>query len=415
MTKNTASPRVIELLVEFAPPLASVILMIFGSAFYTTFLSLYLHDTGYTSNQIGYIQSAYFLGVLIGGFQMEKIIDRIGHIQSLAVFGSLATFSTLSQALVQNFFSWCLFRFCVGVSLAALYVVIESWMLYRTEAKTRGLVLSLYMVSLYASQSVSQQLLTYIDIHSSSPYIISGIFTSLSVIPVGLSRFRVEKSHDHPPLSFAQLIKSSPFGFSGCLIAGLLLSCVYTFYPLYSASINVPSQYSMSIIIAGGVVLQIPIGRLSDYYERRKVLFFTVLACFLLVFTGTFFNMFSVNTVMLITFFMGGFLFTLYPLCITQVCDHVDHVHVTRATALLLVAYGFGSVLGPIISSEVIEIMTIDGLFYYLTLLLAVLIVIGLYSIVKRPVVPLDDQGDFVPVPSTTAMITELDPRAETD
>lgn len=404
---------IIKLAVSFFPPLASVVLMIFGSAFYTTFLSLYLDSQGYSRNDIGIVQSAYFLGVLVGGFQMEKFINRVGHVQALAVFGSVATTSTLAQAFCQNFYALCILRFAVGLSLAALYIVIESWMLYRSSVKTRGVILSLYMISLYTAQSASQQLLSYIEMNSLTPYILSAIFTSLSVIPVGLTTFRVEKSSEHSPLSFAEIAKSSPFGFSGCLISGLLLSALYSFFPIYSKSIGIPSQYLMSLIIAGGVTLQLPIGKLSDYFERRRVLLTTVAIAALLSFSGLFFGSFSTELIVAVTFLLGGFLFTLYPLSITQVCDHLDSSHVTTATALLLVAYGFGSVIGPIASSILIEIWSIEALFLYFGALLLLLTAVGTYSTLVRPIVPLVDQMDFMPLPSNTTIGAELDPRGD--
>lgn len=407
------SLKLFKLAISFFPPLASVILMIFGSAFYTTFISLHLDSIGYSRNDIGIVQSAYFLGVLVGGFQMEKFINRVGHIQALAVFGSVATTSTLAQALYPNFYALCFFRFAVGLSLAALYIVIESWMLYNSCNKTRGLILSLYMISLYTAQSASQQLLSFIDLQSFTPYILSAIFTSLSVIPVGLSTFRVEKSHDHKPLSFTDIARSSPFGFAGCLISGLLLSALYSFFPIFSESIGIPSQTLMSLIIAGGVTLQLPIGKLSDYFERRRVLLITVLIAALLSTLGIFFSSFSTVQVLIITFLLGGFLFTLYPLSITQVCDHLDSAHVTTATAMLLIAYGSGSVVGPIASSLLIELFSINALFLYFAVLLFILTLVGTYSTLRRPIVPLVDQTDFVPLPSNTTVGVELDPRAE--
>ena len=410
---NQDSFSLIKLIIKFLAPLSSVALMIFGSAFYTTFLSIFLDSEGYTRKEIGFIQSAFFLGMLLGAFQMEKLIKRVGHIQALTVFGSLATCSTLLQAMYQTFPSWIVLRFIFGLSLAALYIVIESWMLFYSKPQTRGAILSLYMICLYASQSVSQQVLSLVDIHSFTPFLISALFTSLSVIPVGLSTNRITLPASHETIGFFHIIKVSPFGVAGCFISGLILSALYSFFPIYSVSRHIPSENLMSITIAGGVLLQLPIGRLSDYFERRKTLLIIVIIALLLSLLGFFYNDASTASILVLSFLVGGFLFTLYPLSITQVCDHLDHSHITTATALLLISYGFGSVLGPVTSSKVIEVFGINALFLYFSILLGALGLVGVASAIKRPIVPLDEQTDFLPLTNVTPVAYEMDPRSE--
>lgn len=412
---NGSPLNFIRLIINFSAPLSSVALMVFGSAFYTTFLSLFLDSEGYTRGQIGFIHSAFFFGMLLGAFQMEKLIKRVGHIQALAVFGSLATCSTLLQAMSQTLPSWIFLRFLFGLSLAALYIVIESWMLYFSSVKTRGVILSLYMICLYASQSASQQILSLVDIHSFTPFLVSALFTSLSVIPVGLSTNRITLPPSHEPIGFFHIVKLSPFGVTGCFISGLILSAMYSFYPIFAVSREIPSQDLMSITIAGGVILQWPIGKLSDYFERRKTLLATVVIALIFSFLGYIYKDAPVASVLTFSFLVGGFLFTLYPLSITQVCDHLDHSHITTATALLLISYGFGSVMGPVVSSAVVEAFGINAIFLYFTALLGILGVIGIYVTIQRPIIPLEEQTDFQPLPNVTPIACEMDPRSEND
>lgn len=403
----------LQILLEYSAPLLSVVLMIFGSSFYTTFISLFLDAQGYGRREIGYIQSSFFMGMFIGAFQMEKIIKRVGHIQALAVFGSLATSSTMLQALNQNFYSWMLLRFVSGLTMAALYIVIESWMLERSTIKTRGVVLSIYMICLYSAQSASQQILQVIDFNSFTPFLLSALFTSLSVIPVGLSTNSVVIPAVYEQMRFSSIIKASPFGVTGCLFAGVILSTVYSFFPIFSKSLGISSANLMTLTIAGGVILQWPIGKLSDFFDRRKILILVVLITLLLsivAYKSVNFNPISILTLF---FFLGGFAFTLYPLCISQVCDHLDHSQITTATALLLVAYGLGSVIGPTTSSMVVDSMGINAIFLYFCLVLGVLGVLGVVTSLKRPIVPLDKQTDFQPMPAATPVAYEMDPRGD--
>lgn len=412
---NGSPFKFFRLIIRFSAPLSSVVLMVFGSAFYTTFVSVFLQSEGYPREKIGFIHSAFFFGMFLGAFQMEKLIKKVGHIQALAVFGSLATSATLLQALCQTFPAWIFFRFLLGLSLASLYIVIESWMLYKSDLKTRGAILSIYMFCLYSAQSASQQLLSLVNINSYTPFLISAVFTSLSIIPVGLSSFRITLPTSQEKIGFFNIIKLSPFGVTGCFVSGLILSALYSFFPVFSISKNIPSQNLMSITIAGGVLLQWPIGKLSDYFERRRVLLITVVVALILSICIFIFREASITIILFLSFLIGGLLFTLYPLSITQVCDNIDHSHITRAASLLLVSYGFGSVFGPIISSVVVQTFGINSLLLYFTVLLGAFGLVGIYSTMKQPIIPLDQQTEFQSLPTVTPIAYEMDPRSEKD
>jgi len=411
--KQEEQVNLVRLLIHFSAPLASVILMIFGSAFFTTFISVYLDSYGYGKSEIGYIQSSFFLGMLVGAFQMERLIKRVGHIQALAVFGSLLTCMTLAMALYHDFATWMFLRFLSGLSMAALYIVIESWMLEESSLTTRGAILSVYMICLTSAQSASQQVLQLVEIQSYSPFLISAIFSSLSVIPVGLSTNRVIIPTGYEPVSFSDIVKTSPFGITGCFIAGIIMSTIYSFFPIFSETISIPSANLMSITIAGGVFLQWPIGKLSDYFERRRTILIVLaitLALSIIALNSQFFPAYGT---LILFFFLGGFAFTIYPLSVTQVCDHFDPAVITTAMSLLLIAFGLGSVGGPITTAYLVAEFGISSIFIYFSLLLASLLVVGAITSIQRPIVPLEEQTDFIPVPTATPVAYEMDPRGD--
>ncbi|GAB4237634.1 MAG: MFS transporter [Chlamydiales bacterium] len=403
----------LSLIKEFSSPLTSVIFMMLGSGFFQTFITLFLDVNHYSRVEIGYIHSAYYLGMLVGAFRMENFILKIGHIQTLSVFGSLATSSVILQSLMSDFWTWVIFRFVFGLSLAAIYIVIESWLLDRSKLSNRGIVLSLYMMSLYSSQAFSQQFLNHIEINSYVPFLIAAFFTSIGVIPVSLSRTRITLSEVTEKMSFSKILKISPFGVLGCLVSGVIISSVYGFFPLLAVSRGIPGGDLMFITILGGMVLQWPMGKLSDYFERRKTLLGLVILAMSFMGASFFYKGDSQLIVLTICLIIGGFSFTLYPLSITQVCDHLDQSQITTATSLMLVAYGIGSVAGPITSSAVISQFGIDSILLFFTLLLFIVSLIGIYTTIRRPIIPQEEQSAFVPLPRNTPIAYELDPRSE--
>ena len=131
-----------------AAPLISLAFLMLSNGFFLTFVSAKLHVDNYTPFQIGAIQGSYYAGFLIAALKSEKLIQRIKHIRAFSFFASIATATTLLTVFAHHISIWIVMRFIMGVCIAALYVVIESWLLILSSKKNRGLILATYMIAL---------------------------------------------------------------------------------------------------------------------------------------------------------------------------------------------------------------------------------------------------------------------------
>lgn len=88
---------------------------------------------------------------------------------------------------------------------------------------------------------------------------------------------------------------------------------------------------------------------------------------------------------------------------------------VVPASAGLLLMFGVGSVVGPVLASQVMGVLGFNGLFFYIGSIAGVLVLFTLYRMTARQAKPLEEQGAFVPMPqtATTPIALELNPRAE--
>lgn len=406
--------NIIRFILFFSVPYASTALMIFGSSFFMTFLSVFLEKEGYSRSTIGILHSAFFLGLLLGALNMKRLIQKVGPNQTLMFFGSVSTCSILLQALYPSIIIWVILRFIVGVSLSALYIIVESWILDNSTANYRGVLLSLYMLCITVSRSTSQFILSYVDIYGFTPFIVSALFTSLSTIPLGLSTPQLIHS---PPTEespkYTNIVKYSPLAASGCFISGLMLSSIYSFFPVFSISKGIPSQNLMAITLAGGIFFPWPSGLLSDFYDRRKCLILFIGVAFAFCNIGFFYEEIQDWQFLFLCFYIGGFALALYPLGVALMCDHIQESNFTNVVSFLLISFGIGSVLGPLISSVTVEMFGIDAILIYFALILAIPGGIGAYSILKRPAVAQEDKSEFLNVRHVTPVAVEIDPRGE--
>jgi MFS family permease len=391
-------------------PLASLALLVMSNSFMITYVTVRLNFLDVSDQIIGFIHSAFYAGMLIGALKSEGLICRVGHIRSFAAFSSISAISVLALALTDDRLVWVVSRFCAGFSLSALYVIIESWLLTQSTASNKGKVLSVYMLCLYSAQTLSQFFLDVIDLKTTLPFLVAAILSCLSTIPAALTYVK-EPNIDIPhKMSIKTYFKASPLGFLGCTIAGLVLSSQYSFLATYAQEHNISVSQLMGVTIFGGFVLQWPIGKISDIFDRAKVIagisFLVIIPClFIIMFPS------NIYIVLFFSFFVGGLTFTIYPVCIAQVCDHIHNVNIVNVAGVMLFSYGIGAVMGPILASMLIGAFSSGALYFYIIFCTQVLAGLGVYTALKVKPAKSDDQVSFVPVSRTTPIANILDPR----
>lgn len=396
-------------------PLLSLFIFILGSGLFTTLLTVRLHNEHASTLIIGAMTGAYYAGLAYGSFKIERYILAVGHIRAFAAFASFLTVVSLTQGLFINPWGWLVLRFLAGLATAGIFIVIESWLLSVGDASGRGKILAFYMISLYAAQALGQLMINISDPNTLTLFALIAILSSLSVIPISLTKIPAPEISEPSSLNFIKLFKASASGLLSSLCAGLILGAIYGLLPLVimqkTASTSNVGLF-MALVIFGGMFLQYPVGKLSDFIERRFILLvlsvLTVIVSFLM--TYSFDNVYLAYAV---TFLLGGLTFTLYPVSISHTCDSLDQKDIVSGTQGVLLAYSIGATIGPFIAPAFMHTTGSNGLFYYLITIGILLTLFLTWRKTQVASVP-QDEG-FMVMPQTTPITAELDPRGETE
>ena len=169
----------------------------------------------------------------------------------------------------------------------------------------------------------------------------------------------------------------------------------------------------MASVIFGGMVLQWPMGRISDRFDRRRVLAGVLAAVVAVCVAGSVaaqrdapFGAFIV-----IGMLLGGGMTTIYPICIAQAFDYLPRERYVAASSGLIMAYAVGATLGPIVSAFGIGRLGPPAFFGFIGAVLGSFAVFVLYRMTERASVPLDLQEPVVAVTRMSPAVAELDPR----
>lgn len=408
-------------LMPFIALYSATLLLLIGVGLLGTYLSLQLTIQGTSAQVIGMVMSSNFLGMLVGAFQCHKLIKSVGHIRAFTVFAALATAIVMLHGFHSSPVFWGILRFFTGLSIIGLYMVIESWLNECTSPDSRGKVLAIYMVMSYLGMAIGQQLLSFGNAYNLQILLIVGLMLVLCLVPVAITHSIHPQSPEFEHFDVVELFRKTPTGMLGCFSAGLLNSAFYAIGPVFCYKIGLTiSELSMvmTVTIFGGMLLQWPVGALSDRFDRTYVLAFlglmtTLISVAILFSAGKSYFLF----LFLMTVY-GGLLFTLYPVSVARAHDVFDIQDIVPASSALLLCYGAGATIGPILASYAMSVSdTAYGLFGYCAIVAALYASVTFYLRNRQmiTVVAAEDNTSFVIMKNSSPVAAVIDPRSEVD
>lgn len=255
--------------------LLSTALLLVGHGLQLTLLPLRANAVGMSEFIIGLSASFYFLGFVAGCLGIPRIIRRVGHIRGFAVLTAIMICAVLALEVLNTWQAWLILRFLTGAAISGLYTVIESWLNNQSTAETRGRILSIYTFVTLMGMLGGQFLINVGPADSSTPFSVAAIFLALAILPVGLTRRMAPTPVEPTQFRFGLLYQRSRSAFAGALLSGLVAGSFWSLGAVFASSNSVSTMevtWFMSAAIAGGALLQYPIGLVSDRIDRRIVL-----------------------------------------------------------------------------------------------------------------------------------------------
>lgn len=395
------------------------LMMQIGSGLLSTYLALRLGAEHVDGLWVGALMAANYFGLVLGGKIGHRLIGRVGHIRAYATCAGIVTAAVLGHGMIDWLPAWLFLRMIVGLGMMCLYMVIESWLNEQAEAKQRGAVFSGYMVASYLGLVLGQLIL--VAHPALGPELLMGVALcfALCLVPVAITR-SIHPAPMHPaPLEPRFFLKRVPQSLSTVLAAGLIIGSFYGLAPLYASQQGLPTETVGSFMgscVLAGLLVQWPLGRLSDRYDRAVLIRVFAGALALIAFPLAIMSQVPVEILFVIGFLASLMQFCLYPLAVAFSNDHVEGEHRVSLTAMLLMTYGIGASIGPLAAGVLMKMFGSNMLYAFVcsaALILALRIrpkaVTNLHQVEDAPLhhVAMPDSM------SSSPLVVALDPRVD--
>ncbi|MCS4278615.1 MFS transporter [Stenotrophomonas rhizophila] len=357
--------------------LAGVALLLTGSGLLGTLLAVRGGEAGFGAGTLGLVMSGYFAGFFIGTFFAPSLIGRIGHIRAFAFFAALAAIAVLVHPLWINPVGWGVLRILTGIALVGLYTVIESWLNAEPDPRLRSRAFSLYMVVNLSALALGQVLLMLGDAGATSMFMLTAILVCAAVLPVTATRLRPPEIPSVPRLKLARLYAMAPVATVAAGLSGLAMGAFWGLLPVYAGEIGLDGNgvaLFMLTAIAGGALLQWPLGHISDGHDRRTGLVALSLAAAGIAVVASL-PMIQVQTHLVfgLFFFYGGLAFALYPFAVAHMLDYLPREDLLSGCSSLLLVHGVGAALGPALAGAAMQRFGAPALPLYFAVVLMLL------------------------------------------
>jgi len=357
-----------------------------GIAVFVPLLSLYIKYLGGTGSEIGFIFSLFFGTMIVFGAIFGAIIDLYGHEKKLLLLGTLLTILSFygigtSHAVEQVAF----YRAMMGIGFAgfntsATVTVTRFSSKYGKEVgdytvfQALGLLVGYFLGGLFAESfgmDVAFQIIAII----ASPSIIAVAFLR----PPSKERGQESVSEK----VFLKSVKKRLLPSSSHLLSiGIILAYIAyfvrtmamsgwkAFVSIYLNSLGA-SLLLLGIIYAVSVIPQLPItplvGRLIDKFGAKKFIVLSLITtAFYIGITPLIDNYWYGLVLISLDGVIFGIMFTAVS---GYVSKYVPEENRGEAIGLIYTSFGFGGLLGPILSGILVDLFGMVAMMYFFSLL----------------------------------------------
>nr|WP_281413587.1 MFS transporter [Microvirga antarctica] len=386
-----------------------------GNGLLQALMPLRMQADGLPISAIGIVAAAYGLGFSSGCFLAPLFIRHVGYIRAFASLAAIVAVLVLAMTQAHSTLAWALLRGASGMTFACIFTVTDGWISARANSSQRGRILSIYMMCTKIALMLSPLGIAFGNIRMDGLFMAVSAVLSLSLVPIAATSTAEPPAPRTVRIRVRALFSVVPSAVIGAFAVGLINGPVIAITPVFGVSIGLSQDKAAALLFAlqaGSLLMQWPLGWLSDHSDRRIVIAGLAGATCLVSIGILLASMYEAQTLLLFAFAAwGGTALCIYSVCVAHACDIVEPDQIVSTVGTLLFSWATGVTIGPLLGAMAMDMIGPDGLFVYSAIVSIILMIFVLLRIRRRRRDPV--KGGFADIAPSSSAAVSLTPRAE--
>ncbi|MGE5681229.1 MAG: MFS transporter [Bacillota bacterium] len=307
----------------------------------------------------GLATTMLYISVVMFSSLTGRLIDRYKVKRILLLGLMIVMIGSLGLIFWRNYIILFIVRFILGIGSTFLFVSTEVLVNSISDDSNRASNISLYVVFLSIGIAAGALLIWTISIYEWLPFIIGATFIFLVFILEGLllgGELDLKEISGGSTGTFP--FRSMPvIALASAALYGIFESSMAVVLPMYglrNGFSEIHVSYFLASFVIGGIILLYYLSRLSGKKDKFKFLVvLSVILCVMLILPGLIVDFYLL---LIIFFITGGIIPAFYTLGLTYTIEKVNKEFIAQANGHFVMAYGIGTLIGPMAGSMLIEL-----------------------------------------------------------
>ncbi len=327
-------------------------------------LAIIMEKAGIGSTIIGLSAASESAAILIFFPFVPRLLIAFGLRRAMFAAICIGTLSLGALAFTDPLTAWFPLRFILGGSIFLVLIASDVWVTQGASTRRRGRMIAVYGTSITGGMAIGSSLVSVVGTEGTFPIFIGAAILATAIVPLILAYGPAPAMEQSGKIRTASLLMAIPLVAAGVFAFGVVDTSALSLLPVFGLHLGMSEQAStllVTLLIAGAIILQFPVGWLSDHMERHRVLQICAVA-------GTsaaigFPFTIGIDWIMWICLFViGGTISGLYTVSLAILGDRYRGGELAGAITLVAMIFAIGSTLGPLISGSAIDLWDPYGL-----------------------------------------------------
>ncbi|WP_206454055.1 MFS transporter [Aurantimonas marina] len=344
-------------------------------------LSVVLERRGISASLIGANTAVAGIASLLAAPLITPIARRLGVRLSMLIAIALSGISALGFYVLTPFWTWFPLRLIFHFAITALFVLSEFWITAAAPPGKRGFVLGIYATVLSLGFAAGPFIFSQVGSTGILPFAIGAGVIFASAIPLFFAWNRQPALGERQRGSFWRYIFAVPTATGAVLIFGAVEAGGFALFPIYGERLGFSESSAALLLTAiglGNVLMQIPIGLVSDRVRDRR----SLLSLFALIgLVGTLsLPLVAQDWLLMATllFLWGGVVAGLYTVGLAHLGSKLAGSELASANAAFIFCYSAGMLIGPQTIGSSMDLFGANGFAWALALFFGLYLVLTL-------------------------------------